>query len=221
MKPIDYRKKFKLEEKSVEVDDTCLEEAVAQTMGHFTNLGNYSVRNKQDSDLVIFGRSIPNQIEMGSDDALLISENLEHHRDIPSVVLRYGVYPREIIIGYIQTPSYVDFEAYGRIKSDLGVRPHDLILAHFLDRISPVLDKFPDTNVFFSPIYLEKSVYPFLRDRFLDGDYFLNPRRVRVQQIMGGENFWLRGESAQDRFHAQKNIKNRLLLKTNFLDLFV
>ncbi|MBI3622648.1 hypothetical protein HY212_01030 [Candidatus Pacearchaeota archaeon] len=131
------------------------------------------------------------------------------------------MYPREIVLGYIQTPFDVSFEDYKRMKSDLEVRPHDLIFAHFLDRISPVLDKFPDINVFFSPIYLHKPVYPFLRDRFLDDGYLLNPNRARVRQIIGRENSWLRKDNAQKRSLVQYQIKQRLINRVGYWDLFV
>lgn len=218
MKETDYRRKYKLEERKVEIGDVSLEQAIAQTMNYSTQLGNYHVRKKKVEDLVIFGRRSP--IQMDSDDALLISK-IGEIRDIPTVILRYGFYPKQIVVGYIQTPQNVSFEDYKRIRSDLEIRPHDLILAHFLDRISPALDKFPDTNVFFSPYYLNKPVYFFLRDRFLDRDYFLNPKRVRVQQIIGKENSWLREESVQERLHAQEGIKKKLWRGSEFQDLFV
>ena len=220
-KKIDYRNLYKLEGKNVALEDVTLRQAVSQAMDHSTPLGNYHIRRREASDLIVFGRDETSQIEMDSSNVLLISRHQEPNWDVPELVLRYGIYPREIVVGYIQTPYDVSFEDYRRMKSNLEVRPHDLILAHFLDRISPVLNKFPDTNVFFSPIYLDKPVYPLLRDRFLDGDYLLNPNRTRVQQIMGRENSWMRKDNVQKRSLAQYQIKRRLTYKDRFFDLFV
>lgn len=215
----DYKRKYKLEDIGIEVIDGPLWQAVDQTMSQSTPLGSYCVRKKNTRDLVMFGRTAP--IQMRSNNALLITGPKRFHGDIPTVVLRYGVYPEQIVVGYIQTPDKVGFGDYLRVKSDLEERPHDLIFAHFLDRISPILDKFPNTNMYFSPIYLNKPVYPFLRDRFLDSDYFLNPRRERVEQILGEQNSWLREDNIKARSSTKQQLKEMMLTESVFFDLLV
>lgn len=198
-KSTNYREKYSLGRKNVRFGSKDLGAAVKRVMKRSTKLGRYRVRGKKDGDFVIFGRNPQFAIPMYSPDALLLSESLGWFVSNPLTVLRYGVYPRRILIGYTQTPSGVTPEDYFDMRSYLGERPHELLFAHFLDRLSPVLDRFPDTEVLFAPTYLHKPVYPFLRDRFLDKHYFLNPGKERVQQILGENNSWLSAESVRER----------------------
>ncbi|MBI3622650.1 hypothetical protein HY212_01040 [Candidatus Pacearchaeota archaeon] len=97
-----------------------------------------------------------------------------------------------VIIQYIQSTNRMDQSIYDSLKSELGVNPHEFLLAHFLSRLSPVLDARPETNVLVSDSYTSKSVYPRLRDRFFDGMYHLNPEKERVRQILGEDNAWIK-----------------------------
>ncbi|MBI3622649.1 hypothetical protein HY212_01035 [Candidatus Pacearchaeota archaeon] len=80
-KEIDYRNLYKLEGRNVSVEDVILGQAVDQAMDHSTPLGDYHVRKREVSDLVVFGRHETNQIEMDSRNALLISGNQRLHED--------------------------------------------------------------------------------------------------------------------------------------------
>lgn len=132
-------------------------------------------------------------IPPASEDVLLLcaSKDTRFGSERPLLALRYGIYRKELVIAYAQTPSEVSLGDYLMAKEDLRVRPHDFLVAQFLARTAPILDKFPETAIHVAPHYLSKPVYPALRDRFFDRDYALNPRRQRVQDILGADNTWL------------------------------
>ena len=203
MSKINYKEKYKLDE-IVSPKIESLEESVYQLIEERTDIESYSIRKKKSNDFVLFGRNLEGGVKMDSNDALLILKKDKRGREIPVTVLRYGVYPKEISVGYIQTPYNVYFEDYKKIKSELGSRPHELIFAHFLNRITPILNELPDTNLSFSPFYLEKSLYAPLRDRFLNKKYNLNPNKARVQQILSKDNNWLDGGNIEMRSFIKK-----------------
>lgn len=97
-----------------------------------------------------------------------------------------------MIIQYIQSTNRINQNIYDSLKSELGVNPHEFLLAHFLSRLSPILNAKPETNVLVSQHYTSRSAYPGLRDRFFDGEYRLNPKKERVRQILGEDNKWIK-----------------------------
>lgn len=134
-------------------------------------------------------------------------------KNLPAVSLRYGLYPEELVIGYIQTHSFLDsLEQYIKIKEDLGARPHEFLLAHFLARVAKTLDLNPGIGVFLATHYLHNPVYPTLRDRFFDEHYSLNPNRKRVIQILGEKNSWLNPEAIKFRKKRLDEIVKRRAL---------
>lgn len=113
----------------------------------------------------------------------------------PLISLAY--YPQEdsgttVTIQYVQSTNRMTREIYDDLKKSLSVNPHEFLLAHFLHRISPVLDVRPETRVSLDSRYVNSNrVYKHLRDRFFDRDYLLNPGKERVRQILGENNSWL------------------------------
>lgn len=168
----------------------------------------YSVERTNDPENIYFGRFSKKMGSMGtiipsSEDFLTLSLDSQgtDFRSWPAVALRYGIYPKEIVIGYVQTHAFLStLGPYQKMKEELeGVRPHEFLVAHFLARIAQTLDKHPKTGVFIAPHYLDKPVYPTLRDRFFDDNYSLNPNRERVQQILGEDNTWLTQDAIESR----------------------
>lgn len=119
----------------------------------------------------------------------------------PAVALRYGIREKEFAIGYVQSHAYLDtLESFQKLKKDLGgVRPHELLVAHFIARVASVLNEHPETKVIVSPFYTDKPLYPKLRDRFFDKNYSLNPNRERIRQILGEDNSWLDSSAIESR----------------------
>lgn len=200
---MNYRKNYKLEERIFD-EPFHFESPLNLLTDGITNLGEYSLRNKNSNDFVIFGREGRGEILMSSNDALLILKKEKNGGETPVIALRYGIYPDKIVVGYIQTPFDINLKDYKKIKLELEVRPHELIFSHFLEKVSPFLNKFPKTDLSFSQTYIRYSPYAPIRDRFLDKNYFLNPNKERVKQILGEKNQWLLKEKIEERNFPEK-----------------
>ena len=133
----------------------------------------------------------------------------------------------EIMINLIQATRETEKEKIDEMKTQLGgVHPFEFLMAHFLERISPVLNDKPGTNVRMDNkiprlktgrVWLQEkleteqehhmqeslklslyqtnaelAVYCSIRDRFFDKDGNLNPNRIRVRQILGENNNWMK-----------------------------
>lgn len=116
----------------------------------------------------------------------------------PFISLAYSSYQGKkeedstcVFINYIQSTNRINQEVYSDLTSALGGNPHEFLLAHFLARLSPILDVMPDTDVIMDEKYVGHPVYRRLRDRFFDKNYNLNPNKERVRQILGEENSWI------------------------------
>ena len=125
----------------------------------------------------------------------------------PFISLAYSLEEKQgdfsVTINYIQSTNRMKRDVYDSLKSELGANPHEFLLAHFISRLSPVLNASPNTEVKINLNKTHKPVYPKLRDRFFDKKYALNPKKERVIQILGEDNLWLREKSVQERSHAQ------------------
>jgi len=164
----------------------------------------YSIKRTDDPQKILFGRFGCSEGTLSPNSYDLLTLSVDHpevkFEKLPAVSLRYGFYPQEIVIGYIQTHADLDtFKHYAEMKRDLGARPHEFLVAQFLARIAHTLSEFPDTGVFVAQHYIDKPVYPTLRDRFFDENYSLNPNRERVRQILGENNLWLQEGAIESR----------------------
>ncbi|MBI2045538.1 hypothetical protein HYT23_05770 [Candidatus Pacearchaeota archaeon] len=114
----------------------------------------------------------------------------------PFISLAYSSYGGgdnpNVTIEYIQSTNRMKRDVYDSLQSKLGANPHEFLLAHFLSRISSVLDARPEVDVRVSSQYTLNSICPRLRDRFFDRRYNLNPKKERVRQILGKDNAWLK-----------------------------
>lgn len=193
--------------------DNALDVGINSLLFHFTAKGaaisamkkqtmnnGYCIHRIKNRDDITFGRPKLDQyfaIPPNSEDVLLLSAGKETSFEFrkPILALRYGIYADEFVIGYAQTPSEVTLEDYFTVRDDIGVRPHEFLFAHFIARVAPILNKYPAIGVYVAPHYLDKPVYPTLRDRFFDAHYILNPKRQRVQELLGEDNEWLEEDS--------------------------
>jgi len=189
--------------------------------------GRYMVKRTENPRAIVFGRFSEGAISPNSRDLLILSANYlgEALEELPAVALRYGIYPQEFVIGYVQTHALLDsIEPYKKMKKDLGnARPHEFLVAQFLARVAKTLDKHPSTGVFVAQHYTDKPVYPRLRDRFFDDHYSLNPNRERVRQILGKDNSWLHPDAIESRkgrleelMESRKRIRRGTARKARF-----
>lgn len=157
-------------------------------------------------------------ISPSSEDVLLLSagEDTPFKPGQPLLALRYGIYAKEFVIAYAQTPSEVTLDDYITVKNDFSVRPHEFLFAQFIARVAPILDKYPMTGVYVASHYLDKPVYPTLRDRFFDTHYILNPNRKRVQEILGEDNAWLEERSIGLRTKRDNTVRGARKIKSGF-----
>lgn len=114
----------------------------------------------------------------------------------PFISLAYGFQKEEddtsVNINYVQSTNRMNQEVYDSLRSSLGVNPHEFLLAHFIYRLSPILDARPNVDVILSSRNTLNSIYPKLRDRFFDEKYHLNPQKERVTQLLGKNNSWIK-----------------------------
>jgi hypothetical protein len=191
----DTRDALIIGKKAVESSDFMEEAATLAMKGRSSHKG-YKIKHANNSKNITLGRR--DRLPLFPNDSLVLSDKGIKKR--PALVLRYGIYANEIVIGYIQSNSTLDtLDKYLSLKEDLGVRPHEFMVAQFLARIAPALDEHPNAGVFLALHYVNKPVYTTIRDRFFDRNYSLNPNKERVRQILGENNTWLKPEAIQSR----------------------
>lgn len=160
-----------------------------------THFGHYGVHRRNERDIVRF--STDNYRESSS-NVLLLSipirspwYSIRRKREI-IVALKYRPHEGGIDIEYEQSVSGIGLEKYKLVQETLGARPHELLAAHLIARVAPVLDMYPDMNVRFLREGVSQRI---VTERFAKknegGGYRLNPKKERVKQIFGSESDWL------------------------------
>jgi len=201
-----------------------IREEIQESMSHnnrFEDLGkafslatdsqNYNVRRRTENDEVRFSTDCYNE---RSRAVLLLEANVRYAWSWkrrtwsllkrPRIVTalrfdtsRYNINYHNIKVDYIQSVSGIMFKQYQDVQDLLGMRPHELLFAHFVARIAPVLDAYPDINVYLSK---KRDSNRLIAERFCKKSsyqefYKLNPNKERVRQIFGAESPWLKANS--------------------------
>lgn len=170
-------------------------------LGVDTRSEHYDVYRRRRRDLVHFSDDHATE---ESPHVLLLSLGakqgwfLRKARNIVTA-LRYELANNGVQIIYEQSVSGIDLEQYLSFQELIGVRPHELLAAHFIARVAPVLDTYPDMNVQFS--WGDRPSEKIVRERFAkryrtpegcpSKTYELSPQKERVRQIFGEGSAWL------------------------------
>ncbi len=162
----------------------------------------YTVRRKRGTERINFSAD---NFKAKSPNILLLSETkgLWPFR-LEKKVVALGYYPSKkgIWIQFAQSVSGIGLEQYQSFQKRIGIRPHELLVAHLVARVAPILDKYPDMNIEFPEIDInlpgKREAQRIINERFAgktnpnDNTYELNPRKDRVKQIFGEDSPWLK-----------------------------
>jgi len=187
------------------------DESLEKALSVESRLTNYNIRKKNKEDDIRFSTDFFSE---HSEKVLVLEADtryawsLEHNpwsfirRRRIVTALRYSFGYTETYtldnfqVDYIQSVSGIKLKQYNNVKETLGLRPHELLFAHLIARIAPVLDKHFDRNVYL-PIKEDSSFV--LGERFCKkgrlygmNAYQLNPNKERVKQIFGEGSPWLK-----------------------------
>jgi len=178
-------------------------------LGVETHFEHYDVRRRNEGDMIRFSTD---RYREHYPHVLLLSANVKYTWSIERktwsirrkrrIVTALCYQPKEdgVEIRYEQSVSGIKLKQYQTVQELLGVRPHELLAAHLIARVAPVLDMYPDMNVQFPGD--SRSSHSIIRERFAksygyDKDisslkiYKLSPQKERVKQIFGPTSAWL------------------------------
>ena len=122
---------------------------------------------------------------------------LEAPRGKPVSCIFYSILPDLADISVVQKTSGGDIYA---AKKLLGEHPHEFLVGGFIRALAGVLDEFPDSTIMLDLMgrhhgymgFGTNPVYAQLRERFFDRQkWSLNANKVRVQELLGGDNRWI------------------------------
>jgi len=173
-------------------------------LGVESNFEHYDIRRRKDQDVIRFSSD---RYKESSPHVLLLSADVKYAWSLKyltwsiltkrRIVAALTYRPAEdgIYIQYVQSAWGIQLEQYKNVQNILGLRPHELLVAHFIARIAPVLDMYPDMNVTFPQ---GRSSYSIIGERFAKS-YMergckkskLSPYKERVKQIFGSGSPWL------------------------------
>ncbi len=178
-------------------------------LGVESHFEHYDIRRRNDKDVIRFSTD---RYKESSPHVLLLSADVKYawsperltwfitRRRIVAA-LAYKPTEKGVEIEYVQTVSGIQLEQYQKAQEIIGVRPHELFVAHFIARAALVLDMYPDMEIQFPKDIWprnNRSSYSIINERF--AKYYLengikipklSPYKERVRQIFGSESPWL------------------------------
>ncbi|MFH1404260.1 MAG: hypothetical protein ABIH11_08335 [Candidatus Altiarchaeota archaeon] len=160
-------------------------ELLVGTVGRNEDGANYRIGYSREETL---GEFYPQQSEQ---DHLV----LHAPRDNKAVVLGYsisatGEEPR-IVVNFVQKARRASMTEAKRAMP--GTHPYEFLVAKFLERIKPILELRPETEVTLAgersmnDDSLTNRTYNPIRDRFFGKDWRLSLDKTRVREILGDE----------------------------------